>query len=46
MVLLWCLVGALVVRRREFDVLLVCHLDSAPSLPIVESSCLVFVAVE
>ena len=27
---LWCLVGALVVRRREFHILLVRHLDSAP----------------
>ena len=26
----WCLVSALVVRRHEFHVLLVCHLDSAP----------------
>ena len=30
MVLLRCLVGALIVRRREFHVLLVCHLDSTP----------------
>lgn len=26
----WCLVGTVVVRRREFCILLVCHLDSAP----------------
>ena len=26
----WCLVGALVVRRRKFCVLLVRHLESAP----------------
>ena len=26
----WCLIDALVVRRRKFHVLLVCHLDSAP----------------
>ena len=29
MILHWCLVGALVVRRREFRVPQVCHLDSA-----------------
>ena len=28
----WRLVGVLVVRRREFSILLVCHLDSAPPL--------------
>ena len=26
----WCLIGALVVRRCKFHVLLVCHLDSTP----------------